>query len=472
MSRAVQPAVSLFDRLVQVVGSGGALQGDDVGPRYSQNLRGGEPRGVPPLVLRPTSTAEVAEVLRLCNEAGQAVVPQGGMTGLVGGGVPDANEVVLSLERMDRIEQLDPVDKTMTVQAGAVLQTVQETAEEHGLIFPLDLGSRGSCTIGGCLAANAGGNRVLLYGMMRELVLGVEAVLADGTIVGGLHKLPKNNAGYDLRHLFIGTEGTLGVVTRAVLRLRPKPASQLVAFCGLRSFGAAVELLHGLQARLPGRLSAFEMMWDSAYALVLDKVRAVRAPFPSRHPFYVLAECQGADPEADAERFLAALEEHDRLLADVVVGQSPKEARDLWAVRESIPEAVLSLRPFFGYDVSLPVGDMEPFLERVSRELRQRWPNAYLIPFGHLGDGNLHVTVITGANTRELKSVVDELVFRTISLFQGSISAEHGIGFEKRPYLRYCRTPEEIDLMRRLKRCLDPNNVLSPGRVFLLDGGD
>jgi FAD/FMN-containing dehydrogenase len=471
VSRAAEPAL-LFDRLAQAVGPGGYLQGDDIGPRYSQNLRGGEPRGTPPLVLRPGSTAEVAEILRLCNEAGQAVVPQGGMTGLVGGGVPDANEVVLSFERMDRIEQVDPVDRTMTVQAGAVLQAVEEAAGEHGLTFPLDLGSRGSCTIGGCLAANAGGNRVLLYGMMRELVLGVEAVLADGTVVGALHKLPKNNAGYDLRHLFIGTEGTLGVVTRAVLRLRPRPASQLVAFCGLRSFGDAVKLLHGLQARLPGLLSAFEMMWDCAYALVLDKVGAIRPPLPARHPYYVLAECQGADPEADAGRFLTALEQHEELLADVAVGQSPKEVRDLWAVRESIPEAVLSLRPFFGYDTSLPVGDMEPFLERLSAELRQRWPGAYLVPFGHLGDGNLHVTVITGENRRELKPVVDELVFGLIGQFHGSISAEHGIGFEKRPYLHHCRTPEEIDLMRRLKRCLDPNNVLSPGRVFLLDGGD
>jgi FAD/FMN-containing dehydrogenase len=472
MTRAAAPAVSLFDRLIQAAGPGGALQGGDIGPRYSQNLRGGEPRGVPPLVLRPAGTAQVADILRLCNEAGQAVVPQGGMTGLVGGGVPDAHEVVLSLERMDRIEQLDPVNKTMTVQAGAVLQTVQETAEEHGLIFPLDLGARGSCTIGGCLAANAGGNRVLLYGMMRELVLGVEAVLADGTVVGGLHKLPKNNAGYDLRHLFIGTEGTLGVVTRAVLRLRPRPASQLVAFCGLRSFGDAVALLHGLQARLPGLLSAFEMMWESAFALVLETVRSIRAPFPSRHPFYVLAECQGADPEADAGRFLAALEEHTPLLADVAVGQSLKEVRDLWAIRESIPEAVLSLRPFFGYDTSLPVGDMESFLEHLSGELRRRWPAARLIPFGHLGDGNLHVTVITGENSRELKPVVDELVFSIINRFQGSISAEHGIGFEKRPYLHHCRTPEEIGLMRRLKRSLDPNNILSPGRVFPLDGGD
>jgi FAD/FMN-containing dehydrogenase len=455
--------------LVDVVGADHVLQDGAIGARYTQDLWGGERVGDARLVVRPGTVDEVAAILRMCDRAGQPVVVQGGMTGLVGAGLPDATELVLSLERLDRVDDVDPTTRTMTVQAGVTLQTVQDLAAQHGLVFPLDLTSRGSCTIGGCLATNAGGNRVLLYGMTRDLVLGVEAVLADGTVVDGLHKLPKNNAGYDLKHLFIGTEGTLGVVTRAVLRLRPAPSTQQVAFCGVPSFDAAVSLLHRLQAQLPGMVSAFEAMWDSAYALVLPFRDEVRVPLTGRYPIYVLVECSGSDPGSDGDRFTDALAGCAELIAEAALGQDPADVRELWRVRERIPAEALRIHPLFGFDVSLPTGHIAEYVERVESDLRAYWPSVDLVVFGHLGDGNVHFAVLTGETTMEKKPIVEEIVYGNLAPYGGSISAEHGIGFEKRPYLRHSRKPAEIALMRRLKHALDPHGILGPGRVFPLE---
>jgi FAD/FMN-containing dehydrogenase len=460
--------VSLVEKLAGAVDAENVLQGEDIGPRYVQDLWGSDRKGDARLVVRPRGTAEVAEVLRLCHAAGVPVVPQGGMTGLVSGGVPGADEVILSLERCDLIEEIDPVTRTMTVQAGVTLQRVQDLAEEHGLAFPLDLAPRGSCTIGGNLSTNAGGNRVLLYGMTRDLVLGVEAVLADGTVVNGLHKLVKNNAGYDLKHLFIGTEGTLGVITRATLRLRPRPTVRLAAFVGLPTLADTVRLLHRMQAALPGMISAFEAIWDEAYQVVAQSA-AVRLPLRERHRLYALVECSGSDPDGDADRFVAALDGASALLGESAVAQTPAEVAQMWSVRERIPAEVLRMQPLFGFDVSLPVANLEHYLADVTTQLRAHWPAVRLIVFGHLGDGNVHIAVITGETTRERKPLVEQIVYRNAERFGGSISGEHGIGFEKRPYLGYSRNPDEIALMRRLKKALDPTAILNPGRVFTAD---
>jgi FAD/FMN-containing dehydrogenase len=461
--------LKIFDELIAIVGPDGCLRDDEIGPRYVQDLWGSDRKGQARLVVRPRDTAEVAAVLRACHAAGQPVVPQGGMTGLVSAGVPDETEVVLSLERCDQIEELDLVTRTMTVQAGVTLQQVQDRADEHGLLFPLDLAPRGSCTIGGNLATNAGGNRVLLYGMARELVLGVEAVLADGTVVNGLHKLVKNNAGYDLKHLFLGTEGTLGVITRATLRLRPRPSSRYAAFCGLRRVTDATALLDHLQRALPGMVSAFEAMWDSAYEVVVPCAPQVRLPLAGRFPLYVLVEVSGGDPGADLDRFAAAMANAGDLVGECAVGQNPAEVAALWAVRERIPAEVLRMQPLFGFDISLPATDLDVYLAIVERDLRVHWPAVRLIVFGHLGDGNVHIAVITGETTRERKPLVEEIVYRTLTPFRGSISAEHGIGFEKRPYLHFSRSPEEIAVMRTVKMALDPRGILNPGRVFELE---
>ncbi|MBL6279746.1 FAD-binding oxidoreductase [Micromonospora fiedleri] len=459
--------MNLVQRLTGLVGADHVLLGDAIGARYAQDLWGSDRVGTPTVVVRPADTGEVAAVLAECHRRRQPVVVQGGMTGLVGGGVPDAHEVVLSLERMTAIEEIDVVGATMTVQAGATLQQVQEAAERRGLMFPLDLASRGSCTIGGCLATNAGGNRVLRYGMTRDLVLGVEAVLADGTTLPGLHKLVKNNAGYDLKHLFIGSEGTLGVITRAVLRLQPLPRTRQVAFCGLSGVDAALALLGRLRAALPGSVSAFEAIWDEAYQLILPLRDTVRTPLVGRYPVYALVEIQGSDPVGDTERFVSALNGCDDLITESAVGLEPAEVAALWAVRERIPSLILGGEgPLFGFDVSLPATCLEAYLATVDRELRELWPQVSLQVFGHLGDGNVHIAVITGETTRRRKAEVEHIVYRNVERYQGSISAEHGIGFEKEPYLAYSRRPAEIATMRLLKQALDPHGILNGGRIF------
>lgn len=456
---------ALHQALVRVLGAAGVLEGDDIGPAYFEDISH-ERSGRPWLVLRPSSTAEVARCLQLCHRHGQAVVPQGGMTGLVSAGVPIDGEVVLSTQRLARIEEVDASNATITAQAGVTLQQVQEAADAAGYFFPLDIGSRGSCTVGGNLSTNAGGNRVLRYGMMRDLVLGLEAVLADGTVIDGTHKMVKNNAGYDLKHLFVGAEGTLGVITRAVLRLYPKPLSQATAFCSLSDFGTGIRLLRYLEGALGGRLSAFEAIWHNAYQLVLDGVPRVRPPLPPTNPFYVLVESLGADPPHDGEQFEQVLHQAlaQGLVQDVVVGHSEREVRALWEVRDAVSEAVLKLDPFLSFDVSMPVDCMEPFARDVIERIGARWPEARIGVFGHVGDGNLHLVTDAGGHATP-RAVMDELVYDATRAVRGSVSAEHGIGFQKRGWLGYTRSDEEIALMRLLKRSLDPKGILSPGRV-------
>ena len=459
----------LIARLKEVLGPKGWREGDDIGEVYRVD-EGRMRVGDPALVMCPTTTEEVAGVLALCNRAGRAVVAQGGMTGLVDAAVPGEGELVLTLERMRKVVELDDASATLTVEAGAVLQAVQEYADEHGFLFPLDIGARGSCTIGGVIATNAGGNRVIRYGMMRDMVLGIEAVLADGTVLSGLSKMIKNNAGYDLKHLFIGTEGTLGVVTRAVLRLRPKPRSQSVAFCALTGFEAATKLLRYCHEHLGGTLSAFEAFWPSAYTLVLERVPGVRPPLADGHPFYVLIESMGSDPEGDGERFdhVLAGGAEKGWLVDAVVAKSQAEVVGLWSVRDAIPEALFTMQPLVNFDIGLALGDMEPVARRIVERLDAHFPDHRTVFFGHIGDGNLHLSLTAGADSHARQEEIDEIVYGVTAAAGGSISAEHGIGRLKRGHLDKSRSAAEIALMRTLKATLDPNNILSPGRV--LDG--
>lgn len=460
---------ALSRALVEAVGRAGVMYSDAIGPAYYEDISH-ERSGAPWLVLRPATTAEVAACLRLCHRFGQPVVPQGGMTGLVSAGTPADGEIALSTQRLARTEEVDRASATITAQAGVTLQQVQEEAEQAGFFFPLDIGSRGSCTVGGNVSTNAGGNRVLRYGMMRDLVVGLEVVLADGTIVDGTMKMTKNNAGYDLKQLFVGSEGTLGVVTRAVLKLHPKPSSQTVAFGSVGDFARAIGLLHFLKGRLAGRLSAFEAMWRNAYELVLATVPRVRAPLAADRPLYVLVESLGADPDADAYAFEHALGEalEKGLIDDVVVGKSSREVGALWEVRDAVSEAVLKLRPFLSYDVSMPAGAMDAFARTLMERTARDWPGAKMGLFGHIGDGNLHVVTDIGADGTP-RSIVDAFVYEATRDARGSISAEHGIGFQKRDWLGHTRSAQEIALMRTLKRALDPKNLLSPGRVLSLD---
>ena len=346
----------------------------------------------PAVVAYPVSTEEVSAVLRLCHARGQPVVPQGGLTGLSGGAVPGLpGMVALSLERMRAIEEIDLNAAVMTVRAGAVLQTVQEAADEAGVLFPLDLGGRGSAQVGGLISTNAGGNRVLRYGMMRDLVLGLEAVLPDGRVVSSLNKMMKNNTGYDLKQLFIGSEGTLGVVTRANLKLFPKPATAATGLCGLASYDAALALLRRARAMLGGTLSAFEVMWSDFYEMGAREFG--RRPLDGPHTVYVLLDALGSDPEADDQRFealiTAAIEAGE--VDDAVIAQSSQQTREMWRIREIPGEFPRLFAPHIPFDVSVPTGQIGVFAEELDRRLKAAFPTLGTVYFGHVADSNLHI---------------------------------------------------------------------------------
>jgi FAD/FMN-containing dehydrogenase len=443
------------------------LTGDDIGHRYT-DTRGHGAAGTPACVVRPTSTAEVSAILKLCHNAGRPVVAQGGMTGLVGGGAPGEGDIVLSLERMNSVEDIDPHGRTMTAQAGLVLETAHDVADDHGFMFPVDLGARGSATLGGLIATNAGGNRVIRYGMMRQSVLGLEAVLADGTVLSSMNRMLKNNAGYDLKQLFIGSEGTLGVVTRCVVRLQPKPLSTMTAFVGINTFENVPAFLSLLDSKLGGGLGAFEVMWPEYYAFVRERCPSLKPPLAHEHTFYVLTEALGYDPDADAERFEAVMEAAfaQDLVQGGVIAQSDADRADLWAIREGAGEGFRTLSPMFTYDVSMPILTMEGFGSRIRAGIEAAYPGATTLVLGHLGDGNLHAVVGVGDGSHEAHRKINDIIYGVVRDLGGSVSAEHGIGTEKRDYLDWSRTQEEVEVMRVLKNTLDPKGILNPGKVI------
>ena len=452
-------------QLIRELGKDAVLLGDDVRSRATGWGRPGP--CLAKAIVRPRTTDEVSRALRLCWEARQPVVPQGGLTGLVGGTVPAESEIGLSLERMTAIEEVDAATRTMVVEAGAPLQAIQESADRHDLLFPLDLGARGSCTIGGNVATNAGGNRVIRYGMTRDMVLGLEAVLADGTVLTSLNRMIKNNAGYDLKHLFIGSEGTLGVVTRVVLRLRQKPKSHNAALVACERFDQLTSLLAAVDGGLGGTLSAFEVMWAAFYELVTSEPANNRPPLPYGHPYYVLVEALGSNQERDAERFETVLEEAMDAghITEAVLAKSRAERDKLWAMRDDV-EQLGRYAPIFTYDVSLPIPTMPGYVDEVRDGLERGWRDPKCVVFGHLGDGNLHVVVGVGNGDLATRRKVEEIVYGALRSRSGSVSAEHGIGTEKRKYLPWSRTEAELVVMRALKQTLDPRGILNPGKVL------
>lgn len=455
---------ALISQLKDLLGSHGYLEGADAEAKAQS---GWSHLGTPPIVLRPASTEEVSKILKLCHEAGQPIVAWGGLTGLVESANVGHGELALSLERMHAIEEVDEIAGTATVQAGAVLQTVQEDIEKHHLILPLDLGARGSATIGGNIATNAGGNRVIRYGMMRDMVLGLEVVLADGTVLSSLGKMIKDNAGYDLKQLFIGSEGTLGVVTRAVLRLRRKPDSQDTAFIAVDEFSKLPKLLDHMDRKLAGTLSAFECLWNDFYRLLTTEPASHIPPLAQDQPYYVLVEAMGAQQEQDTQRFESALEEafEKELIVDAVLAKNQSERDKMWAIRDDVGQVAQNW-PIFTFDVSLPVKDMEAYVSETKARLTKTYPDHTAMIFGHLGDGNLHVIVGVGDDSVQARRGVEACVYEPLRSRGGSVSAEHGVGLEKRPYLLVTRTPEEIATMRIIKQALDPKGILNPGKIF------
>jgi len=444
------------------------LTGADIGARYHTDMAG-VVVDLPVAVARPRTTEDVSRILKLCHAARVPVTTQGGMTGLVRATMPEPNEIVLSMERMNAIEEVDAGGGVVIAQAGVPLQRLQERVEQDGFMFPLDLGARGSCTIGGNISTNAGGNRVIRYGMTRDLVLGLEAVLADGTVLKGVRKYIKNNTGIDLKHLFVGTEGTLGVVTRAALRIFPAPAEQQVALCALSSFDQVRALLTLARTRLGGELTAFEVMWNSYYRLTTELVKGVVRPLPADHPFYVLFEASGSDVERLRSGLEKLLEEAlgEDIILDATIASSGAAAAAIWRIRDSSVELGRALGPRVGFDVSVAIDRMEAFAIAIDEGLKTIDNDARAIVFGHAGDGNLHV-VATYSPPADKYEPISKLVYGITGDFAGSISAEHGIGILKRPYLKISRTSEEIETMRTLKRALDPHQILNPGRIFTM----
>ena len=451
--------------LDETLGARGFLGGPSVEERYLVDVVGR--RGEPPLaVLRPANTAQVSRALVICHAAGIPVTTQGGRTGLVQAQLPRTGEVVLSMERMRTIESVDADGAMVTVQAGLVLQALQDKLDPMGLMFPLDLGARGSCTIGGNISTNAGGNRVIRYGMTRELVVGLEAVLADGTVLDGLKPVIKNNTGPDLKQLFIGSEGILGVVTRAVLRLAPKPGERMVALCAVSEFAQVRSLLRHVRTSLGGELSAFEVMWDSYYSRAV-KLAGKAAPLPAGHAFYVLVEASGAANGVSArlERAIAdALQ--GGLLVDAVLAKSEAENGELWKLRDISVEVSRTLVSLVAFDVSVRIADMESFVAQVAQATHAIDPRCENIVYGHLGDGNLHLIVHQPPERPETAHAIESAVYAIVGACRGSISAEHGIGISKREFLPHSRTPQELAWMRVLKNTLDPKHILNRARVL------
>jgi FAD/FMN-containing dehydrogenase len=457
---------ALIEKLQGIVGPNGVLTGEDVASRSESwpPMGGCRARAI----VRPADTQEVSAILKLCNEQGQAVVVHGGVTGLVGGAMTGPDDIVVSLERMNGMEPVDSINRTLTVDAGVQLQKVQEAAEAAGLLFPLDFGARGSAHIGGAISTNAGGNSVIRYGMIRDQLLGIEAVLADGTVISSMKDVIKNNTGYDLKQLFVGSEGTLGVVTRAVLRLRPAPRSENTALVAIDSFEHLGKFLQSMESALGGTLSAFEVMWNDFFNVIIGDGDRHGQPLATTHPYYVLLESTGGHQESDAARFGRALEEafEEGLAVDAVIAQSRQQREDLWAIRDDIEHLIEALYPPMVFDISLGIPQMEDYVNDVNKALKERWPQGRMVTFGHLGDGNLHFVMTVGSLDEQDARGVQEIVYGALGQRGGVISAEHGIGLEKRAYLAQSRSAEEIDLMKTLKKALDPGNILNPGKIL------
>jgi FAD/FMN-containing dehydrogenase len=464
-----------LDRLAAVVGPAYALRDAADHLPYTREWRGLFP-GVTPLVLRPGSVEEVAEICRIATETGVVLVPQGGNTGLVGGGMPDGSgrEVVVSVSRLNRIRDLDPVSNTVTVEAGVVLQSLHEAADAADRMFPLTLASQGSCEVGGNLSTNAGGTAVLAYGNARDLCLGLEVVLPTGEVLDDLRRLKKDNTGYDLKNLFVGAEGTLGIITAAVLKIFPKPKGREVALAAVPTPEAALDLFNRAGERAGAGLTAFELIGRMPIDFVLAHVHGAVDPLAERSPWYVLLEVSSGrsadDARATIEDILAEGFEAG-VVSDAAVAGSIAQANDFWRLREGISEAQKPEGASIKHDISVPVALIPQFIHRAAEAVERVSRGARVICFGHMGDGNLHYNVTRPAgedNERYLSlyKAMNTAVHDIVRDLDGSISAEHGIGRLKRDELAATAPPFALDLMRRVKAAFDPAGIMNPNKVI------
>ncbi len=461
-------------RLIHVVGEEGVVL-NPADQEFYVNDWLGKSHGRTVAVVRPRNTAEVSAIMRLCHQSQTPVVPQGGNTGMSGGATPDMSgaQVILSLNRMKRIHEVDPVNNTLTADAGVVLADIQQAARAVGRYFPLSLGAEGSCTIGGNLATNAGGTGVLRYGNTRDLTLGLEVVLPDGRVWNGLRGLRKDNTGYDLKDLFIGSEGSLGIITGVVLKLFAAPAGRVSAWVGAQELSCVVTLLNRLQSACGPRLSAFEMMSESSLALVTQHLDAHVSPLDKNYPYYALIELADTNMSGLQDMLQEALScaLDDRLIDDCVVAMNEAQSVSMWRLREGISMAQVKAGKAVKHDIALPISSLATFVKEADQLVRNGFPEFPIINFGHIGDGNLHYNVlvpldISASSYKETTAELNKQIHDLVTQFNGSISAEHGVGTLRRDELKRYKSSVEMELMNAIKRAIDPNQIMNPGKLL------
>lgn len=449
---------ALIDDLRAIVGDRGLVLGEDVAIRSCDPFRPVPAEGG--IIVRPADTQEVSRVMALCHQRGQPVVTHGGRTGVAGGAFASANELVLSLERMNKIEEIDVFNQCAVAQAGVPIEALHNAASDADLLYPIDLGSKGTATLGGTIATNAGGNRVLRWGMTRANLLGIEVVLADGTIVSALNRLTKNNTGYDMKHIFAGTEGTLGIVTRAVVRLVPKPVSQQVAVVAVPSYDEVLGLLR--EARKLPSLSAFEVMWADYYDIMAASDTG-RRPLEPGQPFYILLESMGYNEEQDEQQFMSFLEQalEDELIVDAVTSQSLAQVDEMWKLREGGEVLLETMWPIVSSDISVDVRKTDEYVNKVREAMGAAYPDFKMVTFGHLGDGNIHIGIHVGPETVAEEQNVERILYDTLKGYDSAVTAEHGIGQVKKKFLPEHVSPGAMKVMEHLRDALDPGRILN-----------
>lgn len=458
--------MKIITALEAQLGEAAVLHGEKLQSRYHHIWKMDQPLNAVAVVL-PKTTAEVAAVVQLCHQMRQEIVVHGGLSNLVGGTETAAHQLVISMEKMNAIEEVDPISKTLTAQSGAIIEHLIDAAANHDLLLPLNFGAKGSAQIGGAIATNAGGLRVFRFGMTRQLVLGLEAVLPDGRIVTNLKKIIKDNSGYDLKQLFIGSEGTLGIVTRVVLRLIEKPSSRCSALVGVENYDKVLQLLKHMDKGLGGTLSGFELMWQHTYETMTSDPSPYRAPIPQHYPYYVFIEVMGKNHTQDVQLLEDLVGDclENEIVLDGMLAQTDKELNALWQIREDVAVLAAQAKDDQHFDISLPIPKIGSLIDQITADLKKLPVVDRIFTFGHVADGNIHFIIGKHENNPDVIDAVNAVVYKHLKVHQGSVSAEHGIGLHKKKYLNTSRSEVEIELMQQLKQLFDPKNILNPGRI-------
>ena len=459
--------LEIIEKLQAAIGSEKVLTGEDVKERHYHIWHMAEGLYAKAVVL-PSTTKEVSAICEICFEHNQEVIVFGGLTNLVGSTETKGHEIIISMERLNKIEEIDAFGRTMTVESGVILENIHEAAMEYDLLFPLNFGARGTAQIGGCISTNAGGLRVLRFGMTRALILGLEAVMMDGTIINSMKTIIKDNSAYDLKQMFIGSEGTLGVVTKAVLKLVEAPKSRNSAFLAFDEYLNVISFLKHIDKELAGALSGFEVIWRKSYEVMTGPGAHNKPPLPHGHKYYVLVESLGANQEKDREQLQSIVEQTiiNEDAADAVMAFTESDLNWFWNIREDVK--VLAEQGSYDqhFDVSAPISGMGAYVDAVEQTINELDNVVAAFPFGHLADGNIHFIVAKQSADNDLKNIINDIVYTPLKVLGGSVSAEHGIGLHKKKYLALCRSPAEIALMKTLKKSFDPKGLLNPGKVL------